>query len=412
MNESILFITGDFYISPDAAGGISTLAHNHLELLHHAGYKIHLLLLGKGEQPGEFAEFQRVQSEIWREVQSWLESVNYIQLREDDIRANIKSDLLASIFSPVRYFYRYVNDKNLNQIQNLISDFDISLIWGEHLQPALLADHLHLKSKIPVIYSHHDWSYRLAGYRQKKLSLRKRLYLHLKKRIEIKLVRSVAGCVSGSRTETEEILILGAKKALYLPALYAIPDPGEKFDSNAKPRVVHFGGLKATANRLGLERFMEICWPDLTSKNVIPFEFWIVGSLNGATPALNSQLKSHAVCTGFVKDLGTVFRPYDIQIVPWEYNTGTRTRLPVAMAYRQVIVSTKAAASCLPELIDHKNCLLVDSLEEMTDDLLSLIEDPGLRKRLGDQGRKLYERTFTRVSNQITFEKYLKSIES
>ena len=48
----------------------------------------------------------------------------------------------------------------------------------------------------------------------------------------------------------------------------------------------------------------------------------------------------------------------------------------------------------IPALADGENCLLADS-GELAAATLRALRDPGLRSRLGDAGRRLYESAFT-----------------
>ena len=137
----------------------------------------------------------------------------------------------------------------------------------------------------------------------------------------------------------------------------------------------------------------------------------MVGSMKGAPVEFMAELKrAKAVCTGFVQDLGAVLRPHDIHIVPWELPTGTRTRIPVALNHAQALVSTKAAAICLPELRDNENCILVDDLREMGQAVNALLSDPDKRKRIADAGRNTFLQHFTRASVQPRFQQFLETL--
>ncbi len=139
----------------------------------------------------------------------------------------------------------------------------------------------------------------------------------------------------------------------------------------------------------------------------------MIGSLNGASPALLDKLSlAGAVCTGSVEDLTTVLRPGDIHIIPWEHDTGTRTRIPLVMNYAQVLVSTRAAAACIAELVPGKNCILVENLKEMAGQIVGLYSQPEIRKELGLAGRQTFEEHFTREALQPDFDRFLQAILS
>jgi len=144
-----------------------------------------------------------------------------------------------------------------------------------------------------------------------------------------------------------------------------------------------------------------------------PPELWIVGSLNGLDDGLARQLKrAEAHCTGFVEDLRTVLRPYDLHVIPWEYDTGTRTRLPVAFNHAQVVLATRASAACLPEARHGENCVLVDRLAEMAEPLAALAGDAARRRDLGAAARATFLHAFTREARQGAFDTFIRACAS
>jgi glycosyltransferase involved in cell wall biosynthesis len=80
------------------------------------------------------------------------------------------------------------------------------------------------------------------------------------------------------------------------------------------------------------------------------------------------------------------------------------------LSFAQVIVATKAAAACLPELCDGENCCLVDDLGAMTHALRTLVDDEPLRRRLGDAGRATFLQHFTRKALQPRFDRFIHEV--
>jgi hypothetical protein len=101
-----------------------------------------------------------------------------------------------------------------------------------------------------------------------------------------------------------------------------------------------------------------------------------------------------------VENLQSVLKPYDLHIIPWEYNTGTRTRIPLVFNYAQVLVSTKAAASCYPEVVHEQNSMLCDDLPQMTQQLIDLYNNTEKRIFTGNNARKTFDEVFT-VAKQV-----------
>jgi glycosyltransferase involved in cell wall biosynthesis len=163
--------------------------------------------------------------------------------------------------------------------------------------------------------------------------------------------------------------------------------------------------MGTTANRVGLERFFEVVWPALSQTA----QLWVVGDISQATPPLARSLAG-ANCTGFVKDLGAVLRPYDLHIIPWEQSTGQRTRMVQAFNYAQVVVAVRASVAGFPEAIDGQNCRLVERLDQMAEAVRELIDNPAERERLGRAARETFERSFTRHSLLPRYEAVISSL--
>ncbi len=221
------------------------------------------------------------------------------------------------------------------------------------------------------------------------------------------MVKEVTTCISGSATEIAEIEAISGKKALYIPTTYKEITP--ILSANKTPNLVHLGGMGTTANRLGLERFLDICWSAI-KKEIPNIQLKVIGSIKRAQPSLQQKLKDpNITCLGFVQDLGSVMHPQDIHIVPWEYNTGTRTRIPVILNYQQVLVATKASVACYPE-ITSENAVLCDDLAQMISKIVNLYSDKEKLHLLSEKGKETFKNTFTTESQVATFKHFLNSI--
>ena len=168
--------------------------------------------------------------------------------------------------------------------------------------------------------------------------------------------------------------------------------------------------MGTTANRIGLERFLEVCWKDLKAQ--IPnVKLKVIGNLKYASESLKNRLEDENIeCLGFVEDLQIVLKPYDLHIIPWEYNTGTRTRIPLVFNYAQVLVSTKAAASCYPEVVHEQNSMLCDDLPQMTQQLMDLYNNTEKRIFIGDNARKTFEEKFMIDAQVEKFKKFFEML--
>jgi glycosyltransferase involved in cell wall biosynthesis len=97
---------------------------------------------------------------------------------------------------------------------------------------------------------------------------------------------------------------------------------------------------------------------------------------------------------GFVKDVGQVYAALDAFAFPSEFE-GLGTALQTAMAAGLPCISTKRGA--LGEVVESERTALVaePNGEKFAAMMLRLINDEGLRKKLGDGGRREVEKRFS-----------------
>jgi glycosyltransferase involved in cell wall biosynthesis len=114
-----------------------------------------------------------------------------------------------------------------------------------------------------------------------------------------------------------------------------------------------------------------------------------------------------AICTGYVEDLASVLRPYDVHIVPWEYNTGVRTRVPLILNYMQALVAVEAGVACFPELYHGENCMLASDLRDMAHKVIGLLASHNTRRETAERGRETFLAHFTREAVQPKFDSLL-----
>lgn len=390
---NILFLVNNTKISPNANGGASVY-FSHLELLAKLGYNIHILLVDF--QDGKKAGISsNVDAEYIQEIKEFYNEINYFQVSQISPKGILRR-IKTAIFKPEKFEYFFVNAENEKILKQYIADKNINLVWAEWRWTAILAHYS--KLNIPTIYAHHDWEFKLRKLKSK-LTFLQKFHLKQKKRVELDLVKNVQACVSASFTEVEEIKLYGNVNALYIPLTYR--EVTITPNNSEVPSIIHLGGMGTTANRIGLERFLEVCWKDL-KKKLPTVTLKVIGNLKGASHTLKQYLEDPQIhCFGFVENLTPQLKAYDIHIIPWEYNTGTRTRIPLVCNYAQVLVCTKAAASCYPELKQGENCMLSDNLSQMTTQIADLYNNKEKRIFIGNNARKTFLQNFT-IKQQIS----------
>tara|TARA_B110000285_G_scaffold234939_1_gene313779 strand:- start:1606 stop:2799 length:1194 start_codon:yes stop_codon:yes gene_type:complete len=396
MSKNILFIVNTGTISSNENGGASVY-YSHLEILHKAGFKIQLLAV-------EWSNSISYKKEDYLEIQHMVDAIIPFKPEVELPKKGI-ARIIDAIISPEIFEYYFLNRKNTFFLNELVLKKSVDIVWSEWRWAGLLA--WYSKLKIPVIYAHHDWEYKLAKLRSKRTFFG-RFHTFQKKRVEFKLVKGVEGCISGSVTETKEIIQISKKKALYIPTTYKEVTP--KLLPNSIPNIIHLGGMGTTANCLGLERFLDVCWGKVKKKHP-SIKLIVIGSLKQASNTLLEKLNdSNIECLGFVKDLLEVMHPQDIHIIPWEYNTGTRTRLPLVLNYEQVLVATKESVKAFPEIKDKQNAILCNTLDEMTLNIINIIKHKNRIYELSKAGKETFIEKFTCNSNVEKLKTFIEKI--
>jgi glycosyltransferase involved in cell wall biosynthesis len=391
-----LYVVAQDPIAPHGHGGASAIYYDQLATLSELGHEIHLWHYAYEPQRRAFDAFVASNGDIWTHVSSLAASVTL---------TTVPSELGAGARAKARLKDLFEQQRVLNPVLRRLAESVLApmlrrlraeLIWAQHFGPAQIAV---LQSGVPVVWSHHDWLHRI-----KALQNRKAIDPEVK-RAEEGVARRVAGAVTGSFVELTELRQAGCARVDYIPVTYAPvtwkPDP----PASADPRIVHLGGLRTTATRDGLERFLDVVAPRTAHANAL----MVVGDVDGASDALRARLAQFS-CPGFVDDLSAVLRPFDLHVVPWEHSTGQRTRVPLALNHGQVVVSMRSAVAGFPELRDGENCRLVDRLEDMAPVIDDLMQRAGERLRLGTAARATFERHFTREAVRPRYQAVLDSL--
>lgn len=393
----ILFTFNYSAISSNNSGGGGAVSYSHLKLLSELGHEIILLPI-IWDDKNEFTESD------FDEVKPLIEKVVSLKVDQGQRKRRFKW-LYYALFKPAEFEYFFINENNKKELQQIIENNKVDIIWCEWRWSALLA----WKTKLNVkkIYSHHDWEYKLSLLRSKP-TLNKRFHAFQKKRVEIKMVKEFDACLSGSYTEAKEISIISKKEAFYIPITYK-PIPFKE-RSNNHVRIVHLGSMGTTANRIGLERFLDICWEDI-KKQIPEVQLNVIGNINQAQQSLKEKLQNDSQINvlGFVKEISDALLPYDVHIIPWEYNTGTRTRVPLILNFKQALVATKASVECFPE-ITTENAVLADNLQEMTKQIIDLYSDSERLHLLAENGYKTFSKNYTYQSQLKNLDDFLKTI--
>lgn len=330
-----------------------------------------------------------------------------------------------SLFDPVALIYpeaEYFGQIIRSRCEKLEPD----LIWGVWIPSS--AGIYYSNPRVPWISTHTDWMFQLmkirAHWKSRITPVRRRddLFSTMKlqwrswlwKRADLQYLKECAAVETGSTVQAREMQGFGLENIHVVPSAYEpVAIDLEDYASLQDPQIVHLGSLATTSNKIGLSGYLKEAHPFLDDRLRAQghnARLVIIGDTKAADTVLREMImNAKATCTGFVHDLSTILRPYDIQIIPYEYISGLRTKVALHFNYAQVVVATRASVRGMPELVAGENCILVDSVKEFPEALEHLIQVPELRVKYGRNARATFEREYT-LDRQI--ERYQNILDS
>lgn len=213
-----------------------------------------------------------------------------------------------------------------------------------------------------IIYSQHDFLNIIKSYRDNRP--KENLF-----KLEFNTISKCKLMISGNLYEVQMGKNVFNVNSYYLPMHC---DPKIQIQWDYSNKIYHLGSINTTASRLGLNNFIY---------NVLPLcDFDLNLMLIGFGTDAYSGDKINAL--GFVDKLENVLLYGSINIIPWKFPTGQRTRVFEALSFGNVIISYDSLNAIIPELRNRENCILVSNDSEFSGAIYQLINDIGLRKRI------------------------------
>ncbi|MBC8138743.1 MAG: glycosyltransferase [Fibrella sp.] len=169
----------------------------------------------------------------------------------------------------------------------------------------------------------------------------------------------------------------------YYPPQEAMPIPG---------RMIYNGSLTYGPNREAVSYFVGEILP-LIAKNLPDVHLVVTGAVPDDAKeqfAGNSRI----LLTGFLPDIRPVLASAMICAVPLKTGGGTRLKILEAWAAGIPVVSTRVGANGLAGSEDGTHLLLADTSETFAEACTQLLTQPGQRKRLATNARRLAEERY------------------
>lgn len=412
-----LFLFCNAPLSPNFSGGASRYLTSFLAL-HRLGIQIYVLRFLEDNVKDQVLAHEQANTQRQRELRAracgW-QDISYSSMP----RCQTKLELLTQfLFQPTELAFPEAIFLR-QSLQEIAREIKPDFIWAEWALSGVVVNISNIK--LPWVYAHTDMLYRIHQLRQvssaDKIYWSSRLVLHRVKKVEFEIIRKSDVVITGSQTEANELRAIGASNVVLIPTTYeSVPVEFPASSVDSPPRIFHLGGLSTTANQLGLDAYLDRVQPKLNQmlgeQNQLA-RLHLIGDASRGKPWLVDKAKrNNAIFHGHVDNLAVVLRPFDIAVIPYEHNTGTRTKLPLLFNYAQVVVTTAAAVAGTPEARNGENCIILSSLAEFPAALVELINDQQMRERIGRRAKATFEQFFTLGSQLPRFAQVLYCIQA
>jgi glycosyltransferase involved in cell wall biosynthesis len=161
-------------------------------------------------------------------------------------------------------------------------------------------------------------------------------------------------------------------------------------------------GRPNTAMNMQRRNLRDDIWPHIPRESGI--EWHQVGELPGSKDDSWRWLEQNFTVHGFIEDLGSIFRPGDLCLIPYRDDTGFRAKFTMAAAHGMVNIGYEETFRCATEFVPGENCLAARSGEHFAELLQQYASDEIMRRRLAAASRALYEERFTLKAHLATYE--------
>jgi glycosyltransferase involved in cell wall biosynthesis len=383
----LLFLCQTFPYPPD--GGAQIRTYHVLRLLARA-FDVTALCFERTRTCGDTAQGLAA----GREVLGRFAEVEVFPIPQLHSRVRYAWDHVRSVASGHAYTrYLYDSPALRGRLSTLLETRRFDLI---HVDSLDLADYLPQFIGIPVACVHHDVEPMLLRRRAAlERSRWRRIYIghqaRLRERVERAWCPRVALNVAVSARDGALL------KRLAPEAMVDVVPNGvdiDEFQPHDEPGdgLAFVGGTTPFPNLDALSYFCEEILPHIARRGRTLRATWI-----GRAAARQQQEyreRYGVALTGYVDDVRPFMRAAACHIVPIRVGGGTRLKILNAWAMGKPVVTTSVGCEGL-EAIDGENLLIRDDPAEFAEAVLSVLDDEGLRRRLGTAGRATVEQRYS-----------------
>jgi glycosyltransferase involved in cell wall biosynthesis len=167
------------------------------------------------------------------------------------------------------------------------------------------------------------------------------------------------------------------------------------------------GAMTYRANFAAMAFFLREVFP-LILRQRPGAKLYITGKTDGV-PVHRLPLREGVVLTGYLQDVRPRIARSQVCVVPMTMGGGTRLKILEAMALGTPVVSTSKGAEGL-DVRSGEEILIADDPETFAAQVVRLLEDPALRERLAQNGRRLVRERYDWREIGRRFEAFLEQV--
>ncbi len=279
------------------------------------------------------------------------------------------------------------------------------------LSTILFCEHWAALACIPrhprVVYSCHDLERNLGRLRRllkqkPAITLKMRTYWWLTNYLENRLFKKIDRAICVSASEAQCVKARWRIPAEYIPTVPPATAGEPAKGLNPSIRYWIYGGSGATSNKIILDHLARELY-DLLKAAAPRAEFHQAGNFNTYAPERIEWLRRHFTVHGFMDDPARIFQRGDFCLIPYQYDTGFRTKIPEVCGYGMICAGYPATFACCPEMRDGYNCIIAETPAALAEKLALVASDDVTRERLSASAIETRRRDFSPV---VLLEKY------
>lgn len=280
----------------------------------------------------------------------------------------------------------------IKHVNNLIAKYHIDIVQCEML--INLSFVRSLPKHVKTIFVHHE-----LGFIRHELELQNPTYAQLHgekyaieaKRMEIELLNCYDHVITLSKIDLQKLIDAGVTTSISDSFAIVKPQPNNLQIVFDPYHLTFIGSDNHEPNLLGLQWFLEKCWPTLIQTDD-KYHLTVIGKWSEYN-SHNLSAQYHGVSfIGFVDNLASVLCG-SVMIVPITVGSGIRMKILEAAGMNVPFVSTSVGAEGLP--FKHgKHCLIADSPSDFVRSI-QLFQDTEQRRLLVENARQLVNQHFS-----------------